>query len=1167
MAENTIDNLSIQVTLSAEEAAKVFDRLASSAGRVKGAASGAAGGMQDMAQGARDAGTETQKAGEQTGKVARRIRALGSEASTGQKTLMGFWQVLKFGPSIIGNLVKSIARIALYRAIRSVIKDLGQSFKDLYGWSKMFGTDFAGSMDRINTAFVYLRNSIAAMVAPLVNMLAPALDFVINKIVEVLNWFNQFFAAIAGQSTWTAAKKVAKTWGDSFDSTKDGADKARKSVEKLKRTILGFDEINKLNSPNESGSSSGGGSGSSPYSNGYGMMFEERELSGGFKGFSNAIENALSNTLSRIGLIVSGALLAVGAILTFSGANVPLGLSMMAAGAAGLVSIIGMNWDSLSSDIKLVIGAIEAVVGGALLGIGAVLAFSGVKIGLGIAMMAAGAVSLAAAVGLNWNLLTGKVSASAKGVIGAISAASMALGAILAFSGVNVPLGVALLAAGATGAAATLSWDWLNGKLRGKIATITAIVSGSLLAIGAILAFSGVALPLGLGMLASGAVGLATTATANWDVIANKLRGPIGTITELISGAILMLGMVAIAAGRIPLGVGLIVTGSAGLTSAVAARWDRLKSYLEGPIGDLTALLSGALLVLGFVAIAGGQIPLGVGLIVGGASGLASTIAARWDRLKSYMDGPIGTLTTFLSGASLVLGFVAIAAGHIPLGVGLIVAGAAGLAPTVAAQWNRLKRLLEGPVGAVTALISGATLALGILALIAGNIPLGLGLLLSGAAGLAGSIAANWDNLKQLGKDALAKVKEGWDSIKNGALSIAAKISTTVSELWESIKTAWYSSGRPHVLGITVDPTITTEDGGTEKNAVSWRPQVDIAAIKREMEVLFSDYADFDVKVDLIKDNWTSVAEWVNESRGGNNDQYVELKRAGWSFIDNWARLYQGGQLNQLIGLARYGWSLISNWSGQYKGGIVNQLIGLVRNGWSYISGWSSQYSGGAVNQNVGLARDGWYSVDSWAQNYTNGDVEQGVKLSVTNTNGFVNSIQRTLHSWFPTLFAKGGVITAGGAVSRFAYGGIIHAYAGGTSSAHGSLFLAGEAGPEIVGHVGGRTEVLNKSQIASAMYSAVQAAMAPASANFAAAAYAMNTDTTALDMEMFAEMVRQGVESAMERERDILRQQLETLRQINDKDTTVEVSTSSVNRAQSRMNRRMGKTIVPVGT
>ena len=51
--------------------------------------------------------------------------------------------------------------------------------------------------------------------------------------------------------------------------------------------------------------------------------------------------------------------------------------------------------------------------------------------------------------------------------------------------------------------------------------------------------------------------------------------------------------------------------------------------------------------------------------------------------------------------------------------------------------------------------------------------------------------------------------------------------------------------------------------------------------------------------------------------------------------------------------------------------------------------------------------------------------------------------------------------------------------YASGGLPSHGTMFMAGEAGAEVVGHVGGRTEVLNESQLASTMYSAVSSAMA----------------------------------------------------------------------------------------
>jgi len=65
----------------------------------------------------------------------------------------------------------------------------------------------------------------------------------------------------------------------------------------------------------------------------------------------------------------------------------------------------------------------------------------------------------------------------------------------------------------------------------------------------------------------------------------------------------------------------------------------------------------------------------------------------------------------------------------------------------------------------------------------------------------------------------------------------------------------------------------------------------------------------------------------------------------------------------------------------------------------------------------------------------------------------------------------------AGGVLSHGVWSNIPQ-YASGTTRAHGSMFVAGEAGPEVVGHIGGRTEVLNKSQLASAMYSSVVAAM-----------------------------------------------------------------------------------------
>ena len=182
---------------------------------------------------------------------------------------------------------------------------------------------------------------------------------------------------------------------------------------------------------------------------------------------------------------------------------------------------------------------------------------------------------------------------------------------------------------------------------------------------------------------------------------------------------------------------------------------------------------------------------------------------------------------------------------------------------------------------------------------------------------------------------------------------------------------------------------------------------------------------------------------------------------------------------------------------------------------------------------------------------------------------GYPNSVQIQTSSGKATLKADKQKNTQNvlNALGGAFYGNFWHSipqYAGGTLSAHGSLFLAGEAGPEIVGHVGGRTEVLNKSQLASAMFSAVRSAMAPVAVGFASAAASLRGYNEE-DMAEMLDLVRTGNE-ARQAQNAILREQTQYLREINDKDFTADVTTASINKAQARMNRRAGVTVSPVG-
>ena len=290
-------------------------------------------------------------------------------------------------------------------------------------------------------------------------------------------------------------------------------------------------------------------------------------------------------TIEKIGAIISGAALAVGAILAFFvPALLPLGIGLMAVGAVSMGAAIAMNTDKLSDEVKGVIAVITTAVSLALLAVGAVLAFSGANIPLGIALMAGGALTLATAVLPNWNELSDTVKNVIQIIMASVGAALLVLGAIFAFSGANIPLGIAFMVLGGAslGAAMALNWNAVVDALRGPVGLVTAIISGALLALGAIFVFSGALIPLGIAFMALGAAGLATVVAVNWDAIVEALRGPVGRITAIISGALLVLGAILLFTGvGIPLGLGLMLAGAAGLGTVVAVNWDFLVDKIK----------------------------------------------------------------------------------------------------------------------------------------------------------------------------------------------------------------------------------------------------------------------------------------------------------------------------------------------------------------------------------------------------------------------------------------------------------------------------------------------------------------------------------------------------------------------------------------------------------
>ena len=440
--------------------------------------------------------------------------------------------------------------------------------------------------------------------------------------------------------------------GDSADSATSAVEDTTKAMKELKNATTGIDELNIISPQESSGGSSDGGSGFDGLD--IGSLWDD-SIFDSIQFEVDKIKGQVEDALSGITAAISGFSLAVGTILVVSGANIPVGLALMALGATGLVSVITQNWNGMSTEIAKTLMTITSVMGGFLLAVGAILAFSGVNVGLGIALMAAGAVSLATAATINWKYLDGEVENTLSIITGTLSGALLAVGALFAFTGVDVGLGIALMAAGAVGLAATvgLNWDSMPPKIRKVVADLTNIVSTGAIAVGAMLAFSGANVPIGMALMAAGAIGLVTASTLNWDSTTNKTKEQLDAIVAFASAAALGVGAVLAFSGvNLPLGVALMAAGAVGLVSTMNVDWNKIGSDIKNVLKEIGIAAGASLLALGVIlCLTGVGLPLGLGLIVAGVAGMVSGVALNWDTFKDIgkkcVDGIVSGFSNF----------------------------------------------------------------------------------------------------------------------------------------------------------------------------------------------------------------------------------------------------------------------------------------------------------------------------------------------------------------------------------------------------------------------------------------------------------------------------------------------------------------------------------------
>ena len=634
----------------------------------------------------------------------------------------------------------------------------------------------------------------------------------------------------------------------------------------------------------------------------------------------------------------------------------------------------------------------------------------------------------------------------------------LVLGTILVVSGVNIPVGLGLMAIGAAELVKTIvvNWNSMSDNLAKVLTIITAGLSSFFFTIGLILALSG-NLPLGIALMVLGATSFVTAIVINWKFLQSNIKNIISILETIIGVAFLTIGAILTFSGsNIPLGVGLLAVGALKIVSAIALNWNIMPNNIKKIVNKINNILSIALLTIGAILVfTGVKLPLGVGLLATGAIGLANSVMLDKNTILNMFTNILKKIGIILGSALLAIGMLLVLSGvMLPLGIGLIVSGLAVGAAGIALNWGKITDWIKGELTNIMRVVGWGMAGLGTILLMFGMIPLGLKLIAAGAGVLIGSL---FTSPPATNKDITSEIhnflEEGKKAGKEFGINFKTGLNDGLYSLDNDIASKINNSSN-YINPVNVE---------IKDNSDNW--------FKNISNLINNKTKDLEVKtpVKLEKKEWSTVKNWIGNIQPVQ--QKVELEKSKWSTVKNWVGHIP--TLSQGISLLKSGWSTVKNWVGYIP--VVSQGVSLFKSGWNTVKSWIGDHT---VSTGISLYKSGWKTISSWVGNKVSVDVSlrKDGWFSLKSFFGLSSGGYDTGHGF--KLFKKGGFINSNG---KSGFWKSIPMYRNGTANAglHGSLFVAGEAGAEMVGHINGQTEVLNQSQIKLAMRSAVISGMA----------------------------------------------------------------------------------------
>lgn len=227
------------------------------------------------------------------GHVADATKKLGALAAAGVKNISGIGKHSKSSSNMVEQLGKRIwglaKRVFVFSMITKGLRAIRSAFGEGLGYYSAWDRTLGASIQNLKNQVLVLKASLGGAFAPITQIVVPILSTLVGWLITATNAVGAFIARLTGKSTYKSVVAATAQAGAEAAKSVGGATDA---VKELKKELAHYDELHVISNDDASGGGGGGGAGGGGGTSGPGIEYQDTKISDGISDFADKVKEA-----------------------------------------------------------------------------------------------------------------------------------------------------------------------------------------------------------------------------------------------------------------------------------------------------------------------------------------------------------------------------------------------------------------------------------------------------------------------------------------------------------------------------------------------------------------------------------------------------------------------------------------------------------------------------------------------------------------------------------------------------------------------------------------------------------------------------------------------------------------------------------------------------------